>query len=169
MTKNTKTSDPRVPGWIWLLTGVALGALITLLMRLSEMQPVTPATPRATVAPVKTEKDNAVSFNFYKLLRDTEIVVPERKDADLPQVDADSEYLLQVASFRALDDAQQARAELMLLNLDARIEKADVGKGETWHRVIVGPFGSRSQLSKARNTLISNRFEALVLKRKKTG
>lgn len=167
MAKHASSNDARVPGWVWLVTGVALGALITLLMRLSELQPAKPAP-----APANTKVNNEaedVTFNFYKLLRDNEIVVDERKTPTTPAEDKDVEYLLQVASFRTLEDAEQARAELTLLNLVARVEKADVGQGQTWHRLIVGPFNSRSELAKARSTLLSNRFEALVLKRKKAG
>ncbi len=168
MAKDSKPSDTRVPGWIWLITGVALGALITLLMRLSEMQP-NPPTQHSNAKPTATqETSNPVIFKFYELLKDTEILVPER---EVPAVQADDNtlFVLQVASFRSAEDAEQARAELMLLNLDAHIEKANVDSGQTWHRVIVGPYQNRSQMAKARDTLISNRYEAMLLKRKKAG
>lgn len=168
MANKSNSSEPRVPGWMWLLTGVLLGALITLLMRLSELQPA-PAPKPVKLEP-KTDKpdDPAVKFNFYKVLRDDNKVVVPKREPTQPKVEKNIEYLLQVASFRTAEDAEQTRAELMLLNLQARVEKANVGKDQTWHRVIVGPFQSRSKLAKARNTLLSNRFEALVLKRKKT-
>ena len=159
-------SESRVPGWMWLLTGVLLGALISLLMRLSEIQPGSSASKASATA--SSTQEPALKFNFYKLLRDSEATLPERSAPKTTPEDKNSEFLLQVASFRTLEDAEQARAELTLLNLDARIEKADVGQGQTWHRVLVGPFSSRSQLSKARGTLLSNRFEALVLKRDKS-
>ena len=75
--------------------------------------------------------------------------------------------MLQVASFKNNSDAERVRAELILLNLNASIETATVSNGKTWHRIIVGPFTNRSKLSKARSTLISNRYEALVLKKVK--
>lgn len=168
MSKQSKSHEARVPGWIWLITGVALGALITLLVRLSEVQPQTPNKKSTSASGTAQTSTEDVTFNFYKLLRDSEIVVPERKPEPVTKPDSNVESYLQVASFRTLEDAEQARAELTLLNLSARIEKADVGKGQTWHRVIVGPFTNRSQMAKARDTLLSNRFEALPITRKKS-
>lgn len=167
MANHANSNEARVPGWIWLLTGVALGALIMLLMRLSEMQPIPEERQKAN-SPARAEPQSKVTLDFYKVLKDSEILVEQRQAPSRPAEEDNTELLLQVASFRSLADAEQARAELILLNLAARIEKADVGKGETWHRVIVGPFTSRSQLAKARDTLFSNRFEALVIKRKKS-
>lgn len=168
MANSSKKSETRVPGWVWLITGVLLGALITLLMRLSELKPATTPSKKPQTSQSAKQDDSSVKFKFYDLLRDNEIVVPDKPKTTTKPVDENVEYLLQVASFKSYEDADQARAELILLNLKPRIEKADVGKGQTWHRVIVGPYQSRSELAKARDTLLSNRFEALVLKRKKT-
>lgn len=170
----SSSSKSKIPGWVWLFTGTILGAFIMFLMRLSELQPGSPYTgdqstdtgsrANATSSDDRTEP----RFDFYKLLRETEVPVLNKKEAPTPAPN-NSEYLLQVASFKAMSDAEQVRAELTLLNLSARIEAANVNSGETWHRVIVGPFESRSQLAKARNTLLSNRYEAMTLTRKKSG
>lgn len=171
MAKHTQTTESRVPGWIWLLTGTLLGALIMFLMRLSELQP--PGQPHASgkLTEVKDAIENKTpSFEFYRLLRDSEVTVPERPDRQPSiQPKENVSYVLQVASFRSLADAEQVRAELTLLNLAARVERADGSQGETWHRVMVGPFDSRSQLANARNTLLSNRYEALLLTRRNPG
>ena len=71
-----------------------------------------------------------------------------------------------MASFKSKNDAEHLRAQLILLNLTAQTERAKVRNGGVWHRVLVGPFTSRSKLAKARSTLLSNNHEALVLKRK---
>ena len=64
-------------------------------------------------------------------------------------------------------DADKLRAQLILLNLDARIEKVTIRNGELWHRVIVGPFQDQSRLASARSTLVANQYNALMLKRDK--
>ncbi|MFT5084484.1 MAG: cell division protein FtsN, partial [Lentisphaeria bacterium] len=84
------------------------------------------------------------------------------------EVKTSDQFILQVASFKSLKDAERVRAELILLNLEAKTETAKVRNGETWHRVLVGPFESHSKLSKARNMLLTNRYEALVLKKQIT-
>jgi cell division protein FtsN len=75
--------------------------------------------------------------------------------------------LLQVGSFKSNRDADSLRARLLLLNLNAKIEKVSPRKNETWHRVIVGPFSDRSELADARGKLASNGIDSLLLKRKK--
>lgn len=170
-SKSKSAPESRVPGWVWLFTGILLGALIMFLMRLSELQPQKPAPKAPSVKPVKETKEPR--FEFYDLLRDTEVTVPTRKESTdkTPAKPAAEkvEYLLQVASFKTAAEAEQMRAELTLLNLRARIEEAKLGQGETWHRVMVGPYNSRGQMSKARSALISNRYEALLLTRKAAG
>lgn len=163
----------RVPAWVWLFTGSVLGAFTVFLLRLSEVPSGDTASEREAGThtatqpaepPVEQEKPR---FDFYKLLKESKVPLPaaeQDETAATPAAKLD-EYVLQVASFKTAADAEQLRAELILLNLDAHVEMAKVRNGETWHRVMVGPFESRSKLSRARNILVSNRFDVLVLKR----
>ncbi len=161
-----QSSSSKVPGWVWLFTGTILGAFITFLMRLSELQPATPSIrpqPSATSAAENSKTPD--KYDFYKILRDTEVpVTTTPQETVRPRVQENVDHFLQVASFRSAADAEQVRAELTLLNLTARIEQSPA---KDWHRVIVGPFSSRSQLAKARDTLLSNRYEAMQLTRKR--
>ena len=165
------SANSKVPGWVWLFTGTILGAFITFLMRLSDLQPPAP-NPRSEPVSSSSDSDTAktpAKYDFYKLLRDTEVPVTAPKNPPAAKVDENVEYLLQVASFRSANEAEQVRAELTLLNLTARIEQSEAKEGNTWHRVIVGPFANRSQLAKAKDTLLSNRYDAMLLKRKRQG
>jgi cell division protein FtsN len=163
-----QSSSSKVPGWVWLFTGTILGAFITFLMRLSELQPAAPgARPPQTTPSSAEEIKTPAKYDFYKILRDTEVPVTASREPATPKTEENVEYLLQVASFRSATDAEQVRAELTLLNLTTRIEQSTAKEGNIWHRVIVGPFASRSQLAKARDTLLSNRYDAMLLKRKR--
>ncbi len=157
----------RVPAWVWLFTGAVLGAFVMFLLHLSEIQSGDEGkTPDSAKVEVPHQKPR---FDFYELLKDTEIPVfdtaSEPADQHSSEAEPKYEYLLQVASFKSQGDADRLRAELVLLNLSAYNENAKIRNGETWHRVMVGPFTSRSKLAKARSVLLSNRHEALVLKR----
>lgn len=165
------SSQSKVPGWVWLFTGTILGAFIMFLMRLSELQPGTTDYRRPPVATTTDhEQRQSPRYDFYKLLKDTEVPVTAPLPTEVPaRVDDNTEFLLQVASFRTASDAEQVRAEMLLLNLNARVESAKVAGGSTWHRVIVGPFGSRSQMAKAQSTLYDNRYAPMLLKRKRSG
>lgn len=166
--RSSKSSNPKVPGWVWLFTGTVLGAFITFLMRLSELQPPSPGTRSAPATTTSAEEPKTpAKYDFYKILRDTEVPVTTTKAPATPKVEENVEYLLQVASFRSATEAEQVRAELTLLNFNARIEQSTAAEGNVWHRVIVGPFANRSQLAKAKDTLLSNRYGAMLLTRKK--
>ncbi len=165
-----KHAGSKVPGWVWLFTGTILGAFITFLMRLSELQPpVANARPEPANTGAAEAAKAPPKYDFYKILRDTEVPVTASKNPATAKVEENVEYLLQVASFKSATEAEQVRAELTLLNLSARIEQSEAKEGNTWHRVIVGPFATRSQLAKAKDTLISNRYDAMLLKRKRDG
>lgn len=125
-------------------------------------------TPKVKVEQNKTPKPR---FDFYKLLQESETIVPasETMSEEKPaQEQGKEEYILQVGSFPKAEDADKLRAQLILLNLDARIEKVEIRKGEIWHRVVVGPFNTQAELSTARSQLVNNQYNALVLKRAKT-
>ena len=67
------------------------------------------------------------------------------------------------------EDGDRLRAQLILMGLDARVEAITSANGDVWHRVQVGPFEDRSQLAKARGTLIDKGIDTLLLKRKAEG
>ena len=165
-----------VPAWVWILVGLVLGAFIMFLVYLWGIAPA-PDAPKAAkpAEPKVTKKEVEVvpkpRFDFYKLLQESEVIVPATEPAQgtdksiEKQPDA-MEYILQVGSFPKNEDADKLRAQLILLNLDARIEKVTIRNGEVWHRVVVGPFDDQSRLSRARTILVENQYNALVMKRK---
>lgn len=173
----------QVPGWVWLFTGAVLGAFVTFLVYLSDL-PVESggddaAEPVARLAP-QPEPDTPANpkprFDFYKLLKESEVIVPATEPTQDPAQErakpdqaaaVTQEFILQVGSFRRAEDADRLRAQLILLNLDARTEQVILQNDQTWHRVLVGPFNNQSRLASARATLVSNEYNALVLKRKK--
>ncbi len=162
----------QVPGWVWLFTGTVLGAFIMFLAYLSGIAPQQPAkastaAPESVVAKPQVPKPR---FDFYQLLKETEVVVnePAPTTKTTTQPVEDQEYILQVGSFKKSADADRMRAQLILMNLEASVETVTVRNGETWHRVLVGPFDNRSKLAKARSTLVSNDINPLLLKRKRS-
>ena len=165
--KTPKKPQRALPAWIWVLIGVVLGMLITVLSSKIMMRTKSSVgdTQRVTS---KTEdaKPPQPRFDFYQLLKDQEVTVPDSIAQELANQSAkDITYLLQAGSFRNSADADRLRAQLLLLNLTATIEKVKASNGDDWHRVIVGPFESRSKLAKARSILASNEIDSLLLKR----
>lgn len=170
-SRQSSSGSTPTPGWVWFIIGGVLGAFAASLYFIKH--PV--AEPKAAKVDVKPKVQENIPkprFDFYKLLQDSETIVPASETThteDKPAAEKNTtEYILQVGSFPAADDADKLRAQLILLNLDARIETVEIRKGEIWHRVVVGPFDSQASLTKARTTLVNNQYAALVLKRAKT-
>ena len=169
-----------------LLTGVVLGVLLSVFVDFSAIfDDASKKIPEITNK--KVAVPSAPRFDFYSLLQESEKIlvndetpiINERLELGEPtatptetateKAPALSEdiYLLQVGSFKSESDADSLRVNLLLLNLDAHIEKVKPKPGETWYRVLVGPMDTRSQVSSARDKLASNRIDSLLLKRKR--
>lgn len=184
-----QASSPKsqVPAWVWLFTGSVLGAFVMFLVYLAGVPPQ-PSTlgerlsnaGEAIEAPAdESEADSREEeapqprFDFYQLLKESEVVVnPEPIPEEVTRAKREAEkmeYILQVGSFKNPGDADRLRAQLLLMNLDARVETVKVRNAETWHRVLVGPFRNQSAMSKARSTLANNQMNSLLLKRNTEG
>lgn len=171
-TKKKKTRKTQVPGWVWLFTGIVTGVFLSFLGYLADITPESaPADKAATsnkvVAPDK--KTSTTKFDFYTLLPQREMIVPtDQEDSKSNSQAQKTIYILQAGSFKNAEDADRLRAKLILMGLEPNVEEVSAN-GDVWHRVQVGPFKDRSQLSKARSTLIDQGIDTLLLKRKAEG
>ena len=135
----------------------------------AEPAQVTPAAkaPEPTTEEPKAQEPEPQKprFDFYQMLKENEVpvVTTNNGSAEPTQPVIPRIFILQVASYKKPEDAEQLKVELILLNLVAKTEAVNVRNGETWYRVLVGPFESRSELAKARSTLVSNGHQALVM------
>ena len=82
-----------------------------------------------------------------------------------PSQPANTRFVVQAGSFGSREQAESARARLILLGQDARIESGEVG-GRTWHRVVVGPFSSRQQADSAQKQLAAGGVSGVVQQRR---
>ncbi|MBT8149579.1 MAG: SPOR domain-containing protein [Gammaproteobacteria bacterium] len=106
-------------------------------------------------------------FSFYALLKDFEIEVPETTAKATSSANAvKSSYVIQAGSFKTATQAESRLAELILLGLEPTVGEVTNANGERWHRVLLGPYNSRSQMASARSVIISNNIEAMVMQRK---
>ncbi|MCK2184596.1 SPOR domain-containing protein [Halomonas getboli] len=72
-------------------------------------------------------------------------------------------YMLQAASFRETRDARQLAGRLKDFGLLAKISEVQTGDGATWHRVQVGPYRDRRELSRARDLMATQGIEPLLI------
>jgi cell division protein FtsN len=119
----------------------------------------------AGVAPGKT----AEKYDFYQMLPNFEVVVPEKdKDVkrDLPaavQIERPGVYVLQAGSYRNEADADRVRAQLAKQGIDARVQRVAVD-ADVWHRVRIGPISNLDELNKLRRQLQATEVDALVIR-----
>ncbi|WP_299980838.1 SPOR domain-containing protein [uncultured Pseudoteredinibacter sp.] len=171
-SSSKKAQSRSASGWLWFLCGGLLGSLATFLIFLSGVIPA----PQAETAKQASNKQPAAEeksipqprFDFYELLKESEVVVeksPDAYDGGGLRQQKDMEFLLQVGSFRSAKDADRLHAKLALSGFDSQVEEVKVRNGSIWHRVLVGPYASKSKLANTRGKLISQGIETLVIER----
>lgn len=187
--KHSRARPPRgTPGWVWMLVGLSIGLVVALavylhgqkqLQELSRSSPVRPPAPVSEKSPPSSESQAQRRFDFYTLLPELEVVVPEEPAMQKPrqtsapqpppekskpqQVPPRGGYILQVGSFRRLEDADSLRARLTLMGLGASIQTVRVDR-DTWHRVRVGPYADLAEANRVRERLRKNQVDAILLK-----
>ena len=124
------------------------------------VQPAAPPPEKGSHRPPATEEEET-HFEFYTILPNQEVVVPEPATR---LTERRVRYLLQAGSFRRLDEADTLKARLALLGLEAKIESVTNGRGETWHRVRLGPYHTPLELARARRRLEKEDIQAIVLR-----
>lgn len=112
--------------------------------------------PEVVEVPPPPEPPEA-RFDFYDILPRSQVQAPQGVYHSTPKdaVDANSRFLLQAGSFRAEEDAERMRAQLLLSGLPNVHTSRVEGDNGIWYRVRTGPFNNRTELNRARNQLTS--------------
>ena len=74
---------------------------------------------------VNSPEVKKVKYDFYQLLKENEILISDDELSGPEKSDTGS-YLLQVGSFKSINDAENRKVELLLLNLPTKVEKITV-------------------------------------------
>lgn len=184
MSKDYKRPEPTARGsssqlLVGILIGLVLGLGIALGVAwyINKMpNPFLTRTPPAKDAPPASAKaeekmarapDAKPRFDFYKILPGTEETVtdPQAKGAQPQSTTATREtFFLQAGAFQNAPDADNLRARLALLGIEARIQTATLPDKGVWHRVRVGPYTSVEELGRTRETLKQNGVETTLIK-----
>jgi cell division protein FtsN len=81
-----------------------------------------------------------------------------------PVTDSKYKYLVQMASFQRQEDAEQMKASLTMKGLQARINTIKQ-QGGVWHRVVIGPFGSRQAAEKTQSEVARSEHISGIIRR----
>lgn len=126
------------------------------------------STEKAAPAGETEDKADPNRFDFYKILpgesQVTEQEIQQSKEAEAQKPAAVENYFLQVGAFQTEAEADNMKAKLALLGLEAVVQTATVLDKGVWHRVRVGPYNDLDQIAKARSELAKNGFNADLIK-----
>lgn len=193
-----KKDRGQLPGWVWMMGGLAIGLFVAFVVYLNNMtrnngqdsiatvihetfsdlkenaekrerQPTVPAKDNTAD---KKEKDKPkTSFDFYYILPELEVAVPDRelatktKQAKTSQQEEKIDYIIQAGAFRQHQQADNLKAKLALQGIIAYIETVN-NNSDTWHRVRIGPVKNMAQLNQTRKRLKDNGIDSIVVKPK---
>jgi cell division protein FtsN len=152
-----------------VLIGLVVGSVLAVGVALwiNNSKPYTPAAPTpaptkpAPSRPAPSAPDTAPSFDFYKVL-------PSKTPSELPPSAAPRapapSYYLQAGAFRNATDADNLKAQLAMLGIEAVIQTAPVADRGVFHRVRVGPFTAMDEINRTRTLLTQNDIPATLVK-----
>jgi cell division protein FtsN len=190
-----KPKKPIIPKWLGTLVAIlAVLCIAVMLMLWKPWQPV-PAKNQITSEHYQ-EEDTNKDYRFYDLLPQQQVTpipeqaIPESKNQGTAMIveapsttqPAASEsvgidpnqsattpqqptYILQVRSYNDPDQADARRAEIILNGLSADVVKS-TENGQTWYRVISGPYDTQDAALAAQQTLQHSGIDSIVIKRK---
>jgi cell division protein FtsN len=166
------------------LLGVFIGLLIGVLMsfgvvwymnrmplpfRDKAMRDERPAEPVTNGGPVPLagKPGDKPRFEFYKILPGNQQASPAPEKPAAAQAPATSEpQYLQAGSFQNAAEADNLKAKLALMGVDANVQEVEVADKGTMHRVRVGPFQNAEQMNRVRGLLSQNGVQAAPVKGK---
>jgi cell division protein FtsN len=132
----------------------------------------TPATPASSEPialpgkpgdkPVAAPADKP-SYDFYKILPGGEAANVQPSVPAGEPVAADKLYL-QAGAFQDPSDADNLKARLALMGLEAGVQKVDTADKGVLHRVRVGPFAGQSDADTAHAKLAQEGIETVVVR-----
>lgn len=124
-------------------------------------EPKPAVKPDAKVAKAEEEKPR---FDFYKILPGSEEPLSDRDLKRAEQKGGKDVYFLQAGAFQNAADADNMKARLALMGMEASIQTAAIPDKGMLHRVRVGPFGSVDELNKVKTALKENGVQATPVK-----
>jgi len=105
-------------------------------------------------------------FDFYKILPGEETEKQGKDPARGSTAEARDAFFLQAGAFQNAPDADNLKARLALLGIEANIETSTVPDKGVMHRVRIGPYTNVEELNRTRDTLKQNGVQTTLVKQR---
>jgi len=174
--KRSKARRESFSGWTGVFIGLVIGLGVGLAFYFFDPRTPAPAGAAAGTEPASAREsagdEPADRYDFYNMLPNFEVVVPEREAAvrrdaptapGVPAVERAGSYVLQVGSYRKFEEADRVRAQLALQGIESKVQRVSVDN-DTWHRVRVGPITDLKELNRVRDRLREAEMDLLVIR-----
>lgn len=126
---------------------------------LPEMEVVVPDEDLPAPGPAPAQGSSTAESGAARTEAATGATVEEDKPKDSDTALASGHYILQVASFRSMNDADGLKARLALLGFQPVVQTVAINSDEKWHRVRIGPYADRDALEAARIRLRADGYD----------
>lgn len=112
------------------------------------------------------EEKNEPIYDFYTILPETETIISDHEIGTRSREEKFGKgkkinYIIQAGSFRGFAEADKLRANLALMGVESKIEKAIIGN-IIWNRVVMGPYSNSSKVSTIQKQLRKNGVDSRV-------
>jgi cell division protein FtsN len=123
--------------------------------------------------PAKAQEAKAEAkprFDFYRILPGQEEPVTERQVREAQRQAAKSgeppkeTYLLQAGAFQNPADADNLKAKLALIGLEANVEPTNLAEKGIWYRVRVGPYNKLDEINRVRQQMVENGIQVSLVR-----
>ena len=130
-------------------------------------RPAPRPAPRAS-APAGRSAEAANRFEFYEILPQLEVVVPDdaapaSAGARPRHAEAPGSYLLQAGSFSAVADADRMKANLALLGFESHVQRVTIDD-DVFNRVRIGPIGNLDAAQRTQRELRDAGYDTLLMR-----
>lgn len=106
-------------------------------------------------------------FDFYKILPGSEEPATDQQLRDAqqqPAAQAKEAFYLQAGAFQNAPDADNLKARLALMGMEATVQTTTLADKGVWHRVRVGPYSTVDDLNRARAALKQSGIDTTLIK-----
>jgi cell division protein FtsN len=117
----------------------------------------------------KADQKPPIQFDFYRILPGKEEQVTERQMREATKQPAKpgapkESYFLQAGSFQNPSDADNLKAKLALMGMEATVEPANVAGKGVWYRVRLGPYTRVDDINRVRQQLTQNGIDVSLVR-----